>query len=260
MAVASINGIDLYYEVHGSGPAVVFLHGVGGNHAAWYQQAPFFARHYKVITVDQRGFGHSEDRNGLGRAGFVDDLRGLVDALSVDAISIVAQSMGGATGIGFAVRYPERTRSLVMADTLGGIELPAHLRSIVEANSAATRDLSQLERVVAKSFPIRDPARAELYLQIASFNRNNANRLNSIGPALPPNSIEAIGVAAKKVPMLFLVGEEDVLQLPAVIKETAGLIAGAAFTVVPDAGHSVYFERPDVFNYVVHDFLTSNLE
>src|SRR5439155_4516787 len=148
MAFAAVNGTDLYYESHGEGSPLVFLHGVGGNHACWYQQVPFFARHFQVITVDQRGFGHSEDRNGLGRAGFVDDLRDLADVLGLDAISIIAQSMGGATGMGFAVSYPERTRGLVMAATLGGIELPPHLRAIVEANGAATRELSQLERVV----------------------------------------------------------------------------------------------------------------
>jgi len=259
MAVASVNGIDLYYETHGEGPAVVFLHGVGGNHAAWYQQVPFFSKHYQAITVDQRGFGHSDDTNGLGRASFVEDIKGLVDSLGLQNVAIVSQSMGGGAGMGFAVRYPERTRALVMADTLGGIDLPPHLKAMADANSAATRDLSQLDRVLARSFPGRDPAKAELYLQIASFNKNNANRLNNTGPALATNSLDAIAAAAKKVPMLFLVGEEDVLQLPAIIKEVAATV-GASLTTVPGAGHSVYFELPEVFNHVVNDFLANNCD
>ena len=65
MAFASVNGIDLYYESHGDGPAVVFAHGVGGNHASWYQQVPFFSRSYQAITVDQRGFGSDDEQVGL---------------------------------------------------------------------------------------------------------------------------------------------------------------------------------------------------
>ena len=61
MAFASINGIDLYYETHGKGPAVVFAHGAGGNHLSWWQQVPVFAEEYRCISVDHRGFGQSPD-------------------------------------------------------------------------------------------------------------------------------------------------------------------------------------------------------
>jgi pimeloyl-ACP methyl ester carboxylesterase len=255
MPYASVNGIELYYESHGEGPPVVFAHGVGGNHVSWYQQVPFFSRYYQAVTVDQRGFGLTEDANGLGRGGFVEDLRGLIDHLGLSKVSLVAQSMGGSTCMGFTVKYPERVSALVMADTLVGITLPDEIRERQRANSEATRDLSQLERVVAKSLPVRDPAMAELYLQVASFNKSNANRFNMSGTPAAPIMMEQVVAAAKQVPMLFLVGQEDILQPPDVVSAAAAIVPNAELAVVPDAGHSVYWEQPEVFNYRVHAFL-----
>src|SRR5688572_30686923 len=253
MPYANVNGIELYYEVRGDGPALVFAHGVGGNHAAWYQQVPFFARNYKVITLDQRGFGHSEDTNGFGRGSFVDDLRVLLDQLGVGKVSLVVQSMGGSTGMGFTVRYPERVSALVMCDTLTGIQLPEDLREKQRANGEATRNLSQLERVVSKTLPLRDPAKAELYLQIASFNKNNENRLNQPAGSVTAERVtmEQVTAAATKVPMLFLVGEEDILSRPEFTRAAAAIVPNAQFAMVPNSGHSPYFEQPDVYNYEV---------
>jgi pimeloyl-ACP methyl ester carboxylesterase len=262
MPLAQVNGIDFYYEAQGEGPAVVFAHGAGGNHASWFQQVPFFARTYRVITFDHRGFGQSADTNGLGRGSFVDDLRALLDGLGIEKASLVAQSMGGATALGFAVKYPQRVQALVMADTLGGVPLPGELGEAQRRVQAATRDLPQLDRVVSKSLPARDPAKAQLYLQIASFNPDNATRLTpSPGAVAPaPISITDVASTARKLPVLFLVGSDDVLQPPAIVRAAAGMVPGAQFTLVPDSGHSVYFEQPDVFNFEVGRFLASALQ
>ena len=259
MPYASVNGAELYYETYGEGPPVVFAHGVGGNHASWYQQLPFFSRFYRVISFDQRGFGNTEDPQGLGRGAFVEDLRALLDHLEVARTSLVAQSMGGSTCMGFTVRYPERVSALVMADTLVGITLPEPLRTRQQQNAEATRNLSQLERVLSKSLPLRDAAKAELYLQMASFNRSNVTRFNMAGTPAAPITMDEVTAAAQKVPMLFLVGEEDILQPVEIVAAASRLVPGAELAVVPGAGHSVYFEQPEVFNYQVHAFLSKVL-
>ncbi len=257
MAHANVNGIDLYYEIQGEGPPVVFAHGVGGNHASWFQQIPFFSRFYRVITFDHRGFGNSEDKNGLGRRSFVEDLRGLLDHLAIDKVSLVAQSMGGSTCMGFTVRYPGRVNALVMADTLVGITLPEPLRIQQQERREMTRNLSQMERVLSKSLPMREPAKAELYLQIASFNKHNANRLNQQGPAPEPITMDQVIAVARSIPMLFLVGSEDVLQPQDLVRAASELVPNAEFTVVENSGHSVYFEKPSVFNHAVHSYLSN---
>lgn len=254
MPTVSTNGVDLYYESQGDGPPIVFAHGVGGNHASWYQQVPFFARWYRVITFDHRGFGNSsDDPTGPGRAAFVDDLEGLLSALGVEQTALVAQSMGGWTMLEYTLRHPERVRGLVMADTLGGITEPGPLADLQADLAGRTRDLPQLDRVLAPGFPSRHPAQAELYLQIASFNR--ADRFNLRGDTgVSPRPGE---VAKPKTPILFLVGAEDVLHPVEEIRQVHEAIPGSSFTVVPDAGHSVYFEAPDVFNHAVLSFLSS---
>ena len=256
MAYVAVNGTELYYEEAGEGPPLVFAHGVGGNHASWFQQTPSFSRWYRVITIDQRGFGLTEDSNNLGRSGFVDDLRLLLDALGIGRTAIVAQSMGGSTAMGFTVRYPERVSALVMADTLVGITLPEELRAVQQERAQQTRDLSQLERVVSASFPQRQPEMAKLYLQIASFNKSNASRFTMGGAPAAPITMEQVMTAAQTVPMLFLVGQEDILQPPDIVAAASRLVPNARLVVVSGAGHSDYWEQPQVFNHVVQAFLS----
>jgi pimeloyl-ACP methyl ester carboxylesterase len=159
--------------------------------------------------------------------------------------------------MGFTVRYPERVSALVMGDTLTGVQLPDELREKQRANGEATRDLSQLERVVSKTLPLRDPAKAELYLQIASFNKNNENRFNQPAGSVTaaPITMELVTAAAEKVPMLFLVGEDDVLSRAEFTRAAAAIVPNARFAMIPNSGHSPYFEQPDVYNYEVARFL-----
>ncbi len=260
MPFATVNGIEFYHEVHGEGPALVFAHGAGGNHVSWFQQVPHFSRDYRVVTFDHRTFGRSDDTNGLGRAAFVDDLRGLLDELGIERAALVAQSMGGGSCMGFAARFPERVSALVMADTIAGVTLPEPAQSQQQAHSERMRSASQLERVVSKSFPVREPERTELYLQIASFNVDNANRLAAPTQPLEAPSMEQVVAAGQQVPTLFLVGSEDALVPPEISRLASEQVPKAQFAEVADSGHSVYFEQPSVFNHVVQGFLATALK
>lgn len=254
MPYAPVNGIDLFYTEYGAGPALVFCHGVGGNHASWHHQVPFFSRWYRVIAIDHRGFGNSHDLpDSPGRSAFVDDLTGLLDHLGVEKATLVAQSMGGGTALGFALDHPERTQALVMADTLGGITASGRLARRLEAVRKATEGLSQADRVVSRAFQEREPARTQLYLDIASFNAANRFNMRGSAPATPPTPARLQALAG--IPTLFMVGSDDVLYPTDVIEMAHWLVPGSEFQVIPDAGHSAYFERPDAFNQLLFDFL-----
>jgi len=110
MAFMTKDGFRLYHEdTGGNAPAIMFLHGAGGNHLSWWQQVPVFGEEYRCITVDQRGFGQSPDvSGGPGPAALGTDAIALLDHLGISHAAIVAQSMGGWAAVGAAVRAPER--------------------------------------------------------------------------------------------------------------------------------------------------------
>ncbi|MEY2405630.1 MAG: hypothetical protein QOG39_546, partial [Acidimicrobiaceae bacterium] len=119
---------------------VVLTHGLGGNHASWYQQVgPLVAAGYDVLTWDQRGFGGSSRRTGvIGPVPAVGDLLALLDQLNVERCHLVGQSMGGWTAMGFAVAHQARLASLVLTDTLAGV-MTDGLRDALSARPGAGR-------------------------------------------------------------------------------------------------------------------------
>jgi 3-oxoadipate enol-lactonase len=242
---------SIYYEIHGDGPALVLAHGMGGNHASWFNQVPFFSRWFKVITFDHRGFGNSGDlEGGADRSRFPDDLKDLFDQLGIAKAILVAQSMGGGTCATFAVHHPEKVSALVLADTLVGLTIPDSLRPRMDSVRSATSGLPQLDRVLSSSFREREPALTHLYTQLNSFN---GNARGSLRGNLPGISVDQL--SASRIPILFLVGSKDILFPPDLVKPIHQLIPNSSYDEIADSGHSVYFEKPREFNGALLRFL-----
>jgi 3-oxoadipate enol-lactonase len=240
----------LFYEDFGDGPAVILAHGVGGNHASWFNQVPTFSKRFRTIVIDHRAFGKSEDVEGIGASAYVDDLARLVDELKLDQTFLVAQSMGGGTCAGYALRHPERLAGLVLADTLAGAILPEPYAAELAAVNAANDGLSQAERVLGPRVRSEDPERTFLYLQIAGFNSVSRKTLKGQMPRYA-----VADLARLAAPILFVVGEDDVLCPPRFMKVAHELVPGSRFEVIRGSGHSAYFEDPGTFNAVVLGFL-----
>lgn len=245
---------QLYYEVHGSGPTMVLLHGMGGNHASWFPQIAGLADRFRLITVDARGFGKSVDVEGLGRDGFVDDLDNLWRALDLRRAVLVGQSMGGGCCVLFACRYPERVSGLVLADTLIGIELPTSLQAGMDAILRATANLGQAERVLGSTTRAGAPDKVALYGQIASFNSVGLRTLTGTQRARPLDDL-----VAARMPILFVVGSEDILFPPPLVEAVQKRIPSSQLHVIPDAGHSAHFESPQAFNDILETWHSSLL-
>ncbi len=242
---------ELYYEVHGEGPSVVFAHGLGGNHASWFQQVPFFARSYQVVTFDHRGFGNSRDvAGGADRPRFVEDLKDLLDHLDITKAALVGQSMGGATCAGLTARYPERVSALVLADSLVGIRLPDALQPRMDTVRKANADLPQLQRVLSPKFRDQEPVLTHLYAEINNFNMGVRKNVHGTFEGVTVQQL-----VDTNIPILFLVGGEDILFPPDVVTGVQRMIPGSQYLEVPGAGHSVYFEIPNSFNEGVLAFL-----
>jgi 3-oxoadipate enol-lactonase len=249
------SGEEIYYEVAGEADEVVVLgHGLGGNHAVWFQQVPVLAERYRVVAWDQRGFGMSSDQAGAsGPPAAVDDLHALLDHLGVERAHLVGQSMGGWAVVGFALRSPDRVRSLVLADTTGGIASDA-ITSALSAPSRRTVEPGVIgaHRAVG---PALEPTKAFLYQQLGGF-RTQIDENDMIGK-LFGTSYPLDEVAKLAMPVLCIVGADDDLMPPAAIREVAALFKDARVVEIPGAGHSPYFEQPDAWNAAVLDFLAS---
>ncbi len=258
MPFIEINDAQICYEATGDGPALVFVHGAGGNHLSWFQQAPQFARRFSVITYDQRGWGRSpQPADGPAGSAFVDDLRGLLDALGIPAAHIVAHSMGGWTALGLAHRYPERVHSLTLSGTHGGIE-SAEIRTAIRLGHEQSQpeDLPfETSPSLSERFVRERPDLAFLYNGIGSLNPPRprltmADHLRSI------NVLSAEQAAVLPVPVQFVVGEDSRVVPPAAVQLAQRLVPASRFVLVPATGHSVYFEQPGIFNQLVDDFIT----
>jgi len=121
MAKTHVNGIDVYYEVHGSGEPLLLIMGLGANTTAWYKQIPAFSREYQVIAFDNRGAGRSDKPNEPYAMGqMADDAHRLMDALGIESAHVFGMSLGGMIAQELVLRHPQRVRNLVLGGTMSG--------------------------------------------------------------------------------------------------------------------------------------------
>src|SRR3990172_8309870 len=121
MALATVNGIDIYYEVHGRGEPVLLIMGLGANATAWVMQIPELSVEYRVIAFDNRGSGRSGKPDGAySIAQMADDAALLLDELSIHSAHVFGMSMGGMIAQELALRHPERVRTLILGGTMPG--------------------------------------------------------------------------------------------------------------------------------------------
>ena len=247
------HAVDLYYTEAGTGDAILFCHGAGGNAASWFNQFGAFAPDYRCVAYDCRGFGRSvctaEEFDG---SRFGADAVALLDHLEIESAHFVCQSMGGWTGVQVALNHPGRVRKLVLSDTIGGIALQSGIDSIRTLGERVA-DTRLANAAIAQSFPEKHPALAFLYAQISDFNRLPQS---AVGGSLFDESIRVPLERARTLaqPILIFSGTDDVLWPPYVLEELAEALPTAERFEI-DSGHSPYFENPEVFNRVLREFL-----
>jgi len=255
MAFMTKDSFRLYYEDSGgNAPAIVFLHGAGGNHLSWWQQLPVFVDEYRCIAVDQRGFGQSPDvPGGPGPAALGADVLALLDHLGIARAALVAQSMGGWAAVGAAVKAPERFWAIVLANTVGNLSNDA-ITAVRQRLGAASppRPAVIWHAALGATFRKQQPIRSFLYAQISGLNAPlSADFRDQLMRLTTP--VERY--AATRVPTMFLTSDEDGLIWPELSETVHRHVPGSRFERVEAAGHSTYFERPDVFNREVGAFL-----
>lgn len=261
MPTLTANGIKIYYELHGpeDAPALVLNNGILMNAASsWAFQTATLARHYYVVQYDCRGQGQSDHPDGLyTMALHADDLAALLDALGGARAHIAGISYGGEVAQAFALSYPDKVRSLILADTVSqvGPELRITIESwLAEARRndsdaffAATVPWNFSPEFIAANPKLLADAKAryalldypavarlcECFLEV-----NFTGRLNEIA-----------------APTCIIVGERDILKGTAYAEILRRGIPHAEYHVLPGAGHASCWERAAEFNTVVLGFL-----
>ena len=257
---------EIYYEVLGEGPALIFIHGLGGNHLSWWQQVPYFSDRYKCINFSHRGFAHSKNySNRIGHEVFAEDLSALIEHLNLKDVYIVAQSMGGWTALTYTLSRSENVKAVVMASTSGTIDFrqveSIDLEKLSSWEEWSQKEISELKEegvlnAIGRKMSERDPFLSYNYEQI--YNLTPYSYKEFIRADIKRERIKSPDLLASlQIPFLFITGELDVSFPPIGGKAVASIMPDAQWKTFEETGHSVYFEKANEFNKIVDEFLTS---
>lgn len=266
MPLATINGVELYFEEHGQGEPLILTHEYAGDYRSWSPQVRALARRYRVITYSNRGYHPSavpSDPAAYSQEQLVDDLHGLLDYLGIARAHIGGLSMGGSVALIFSLTHPDRCLSAIVAGCGSGSDDPDTFRAQAVQQVAAIR--AQGMAAYADGYA-RGPQRTRFMAKDphgwAEF-RDNLAEHSTEGAALifdnvqrkrPPIYAFEEQMRRSTVPTLIIVGDEDEgCLLPSLFMKRHIRTAGLA--VLPQTGHTLNLEEPDRFNALVFDFL-----
>ncbi|HEY7802422.1 MAG TPA: alpha/beta hydrolase [Dehalococcoidia bacterium] len=261
--VIEIDGYGVHYIDAGEGPAIVLVHGFGGNTYNFRDQIPVLARRHRVVAVDLKGFGYSErDADaGLSATDQVRMLKRLVETLGIEQATFVGHSMGGGIVQRFAAVHPQTADALILAASVRANERP---------RMRMPRFLLRpLARVIARYVAPR-----MLKMAYAPGTQVDATvREETLRPTRLKGSVDGllamlrdgrrdapVDVSAIRQPVLLLWGEEDRVVPLKVAQELRRDLPQARLVVIAGAGHMLFEERPRDCNEAIADFLKETVE
>jgi pimeloyl-ACP methyl ester carboxylesterase len=267
--LTSDDGIRLYYEEAGAGTAIVCVHEFAGDHRSYEPQLRYFARRYRTIAYNARGYPPSDvpaklERYSQDRAR--DDIRAVLDGLGIDKAHVIGISMGSYAALHFGLAYPDRALSLVLGGCgHGSTTDPAERKRFQEdaARTAATLEAQGMAGF-AQSYGV-NPTRIRFHRKDPRGWKEFADQLgahSAVGSAMTLRGVQGrrpslyeleTALATLAVPVLIATGDEDwpCLEPALFLKRT---IATAALAVFPSTGHTLNIEEPDQFNRLCDDF------
>jgi 3-oxoadipate enol-lactonase len=260
MPYAVNRGTKLYWEEHGSGPPVLLIMGLSFTHEMWFRVLPYLASRSRVIAFDNRGMGRSDVPRGpyLIRQ-MADDARAILDAAGVAAADVIGASMGGMIAQELALRFPQRVTRLILACTSHGgffSSWPDFTRFPRRADWSRPeeRERALIPLLYAGGTPRE---RIEEDLQIRSrCSWCYQGFLGQLTGILAWSSYRRLPHI--EVPTLVIHGEDDRLVPPQNGKVVANRIRGAQFRLVPNAGHMLLTDQPEMCAEIVLSFLNQH--
>jgi 3-oxoadipate enol-lactonase len=258
--MATINGLDIHYEVEGQGPPIVFIHGLGATSNVWHAQRTTLSKYYRAIVYDRSGSGRSQRaRDSYSIEAWADELAGLLDHLAVPAAVVVGHSLGSMVAQRFAGKYAARTRALVLAggeDEFGAEEKKAltERARAIEANGLIAVAGPWLTAVLSAATREANPALAGLVREMFLSNDARTYALHCL--ALRDGAVRS-NQRNILCPTLLTVGDQDLVTPISWQRQIAAGIANSQIRIIPNTAHMTMLECPAVFNTVLMDFLAT---
>jgi len=264
------DGVRLYYEETGSGRTVIFVHEFAGDMRSWEPQMRHFGRFYRCISYNARGYPPSDvppDHTSYSQARAADDIKSVLDAAGAEDAHVVGLSMGGFATLHFGFRHPKRARSLCVGGCGYGAEIDQRDRFKAEADATAnlltTAGMAKFADAYAYGptrvqFENKDPRGFAEFKRMLAEHSATGSANTQLGVQRERPSLYALVDEMKRltVPTLIITGDEDwPCLMPGILMKRN--IPTSALAVMPNAGHTINLEDPDVFNRIVGDFLAT---
>ncbi len=277
-----VNGHERAYLKVGSGPALLLLHGLGGNLLTWERVIPALAERFTVIAPDLLGHGRSaKPRADYSLGGYANGMRDLLTILDVDQVSVVGHSFGGGVAMQFAYQFPERSERVVLVGSGGlGPEVSPLLRALTLPGSgfvlelmskAPVRQIAAVAGRIALAIPgIGDgrltPSLKDLPEVLEGFDAlsDDAGRsafLHVLRAAVDPAGQVVTMLdrtyLAQAMPVLIIWGENDTIIPVAHGYRGAEMIPGSRLVTFDSAGHFPHRDRPGEFVEAIIEFISA---
>ncbi len=254
-AYAELPGLRIWYrDTGGVGVPVVFMHAASGSSRNWEHQIPgVTAAGYRFVAYDRRGWGRSvTDPAGAQPGTAADDLQGLMDYLHIDRFHLVATAAGGSVSLDYALSFPQRLRSLVLADAAGGAGQDVEYQELGRRIRPSQFDgLPPDFRELGPSYRAANPEGTRRWVELERMSRQE--------PPAPPqkmrNRVTLALLETIQVPTLLITGDADLSAPPPVLRFLAARIRNSQSVIIPEAGHSAYWEQPEIFNRAILEFI-----
>ena len=240
-----------YTDTGGSGQPVVLLHPATGSALTFgYQQPVFAAAGCRVITYSRRGHYNSDpvpnDRPGSGSQ----DLHDLLTVLGVGRFHAVASAAGVSYALDYALSHPDRLMSMVLASGTGGVRDADYVAMLINVRTKGFDDMPPEFRELSPSYRALNPEGVRQWVEL----HHKAVTGNRFGQK-PANEITWAALQGMKVPTLLMTGDADLIWPPPLLRLFAKHIPSNETVIVTEAGHSIYWEQPQVFNRTVLEFI-----
>jgi pimeloyl-ACP methyl ester carboxylesterase len=261
----NVGGLELLYETEGDGEPLLLLMGLGGEHGAWHFQRADFRRRYRLVLIDNRDAGASDEASGsYGLGDMAADALGVMDHLGIERFHVLGASMGGAMAQHLALQAPTRVASLVLASTWGRTDpflgaLLMSWRLLVERMPAEEFLMTQVPWAFTyRFFQAPSPELLAWQEEVRSRGvlKSVAAYQRQVDACAAHDTLDLVPLL--RTPALVLTGEDDILTPPRYGRALAAALPRSEMVLVPASGHACFLETPKAFNERVLRFLARN--